>query len=118
MVRRNRNDGHSVIEVAPASAETWPDIARIFESHGPLGCWCQYWRKSSSEYSKSGPGSGETGLREQVETDASPPGLIAYLDGDRPAGSGSGRGIASNDWFAPGRSRRSTTLRFGQSSAS
>jgi GNAT superfamily N-acetyltransferase len=72
------------LEVVPATADRWADIAKLFEGHGQLGCWCQYWRHSASDYRRSGPGSGEVNLREQV-AGGPPPGLIAYLDGE-PAG--------------------------------
>ncbi|HEY7705396.1 MAG TPA: GNAT family N-acetyltransferase [Acidimicrobiia bacterium] len=72
------------LEVVPATSDRWPDIIQLFEGHGPLGCWCQYWRRSSSDYRKGGPGSGEASLESEVEK-GPPPGLIGYLDGE-PAG--------------------------------
>jgi GNAT superfamily N-acetyltransferase len=72
------------LEVFPAEAERWDDIRELFEGHGALGCWCQYWRQSSSNYRRGGPGSGETNLKKQV-IDGPPPGMIAYVDG-APAG--------------------------------
>jgi GNAT superfamily N-acetyltransferase len=77
--------GQPLIEVVPATAERWPDLVILFGGHGELGCWCQYWRRSSSAYGRGGPGSGEANLRRQVEDGQPPPGLIAYLDGE-PAG--------------------------------
>jgi GNAT superfamily N-acetyltransferase len=72
------------LEVHPATGDRWLDIAKLFEGHGQLGCWCQYWRHSASDYRRGGPGSGEASLREQV-AQGPVPGLVAYLDGE-PAG--------------------------------
>jgi GNAT superfamily N-acetyltransferase len=66
--------------VFPATAERWSDIRDLFSGHGELGCWCQYWRKSSSEYRRAKPGSGEENLKQQVHGGPTP-GLVAYLDG-------------------------------------
>ena len=72
------------IQVAPATKDRWPDVRTLFEGHGERGCWCQYWRQSSSAYSNAAPGSGESNLRQQVNSGPAP-GLIAYLD-DEPVG--------------------------------
>lgn len=72
------------VEVVPTSPERWDDITQVFAGHGELGCWCQYWRQSSSDYRNGGPGSGERNLRRQVE-EGPPPGMLAYVDGE-PAG--------------------------------
>jgi GNAT superfamily N-acetyltransferase len=73
------------LEVVPATADRWPDLISLFEGDGPLGCWCQYWRRSSHAFSTGGPGSGETNLDAQVRAGPPAPGVIAYLDGE-PAG--------------------------------
>jgi ATP-binding cassette, subfamily B, bacterial len=70
--------------VIPATAECRLDVQTLFAGHGKLGCWCQYWRLSSSAYSRGGPGSGETNLRRQV-AEGPPPGMLAYR-GDEPVG--------------------------------
>jgi GNAT superfamily N-acetyltransferase len=75
----------TTIRVEPATPDRWPDVAAMFEGDGPRGCWCQYWRQSSADYSAGGPGSGERRLRAQVDAGPPAPGLIAY-DGDQPAG--------------------------------
>jgi len=74
----------SSIVVEPAIAERWPDVNALFAGQGDRGCWCQYWRQSSSDYSKGKPGSGQSNLRRQV-MEGPPPGMIAYVDGT-PAG--------------------------------
>lgn len=71
-------------EIVPATSEGWPDVRTLFSGHGELGCWCQYWRKPSSEYRRGGPDLGEEGLRRQVMEDP-PPGMLAYV-ADEPAG--------------------------------
>lgn len=75
----------SAIVVHPATADRWPDLAILFEGDGPRGCWCQYWRQSSGDYARGGPGSGERNLHDQVDGGPAAPGVIAYLDGE-PAG--------------------------------
>ncbi len=60
-------------------------MVTLFEGDGPLGCWCQYWRQSSGDYGRGGPGSGERNLRDQVDGVPPAPGVIAYVDGE-PAG--------------------------------
>jgi len=75
----------SVIVVRPATPDRWPDVAALFAGDGPKGCWCQYWRQSSGDYSRGAPGSGELRLHEQVDDGPPAPGLIAYL-GDVPVG--------------------------------
>jgi GNAT superfamily N-acetyltransferase len=74
----------SEIRVAAATKDRWPDVRALFEGQGERGCWCQYWRQSSSAYSNAAPGFGESNLQLQVESGPAP-GLIAYLDNE-PAG--------------------------------
>lgn len=74
----------SLVEVVPATVDRWPDVRTLFDGHGELGCWCQYWRQSSSAYRRGGPGSGEVNLRRQV-AEGPPPGMLAYVGGE-PAG--------------------------------
>ena len=71
----------TTIRVEPATPDRWPDLATVFAGDGPRGCWCQYWRQSSADYSAGGPGSGERRLRAQVDGGAPAPGLIAYDEG-------------------------------------
>jgi GNAT superfamily N-acetyltransferase len=73
------------ITVKPATPGRWADVAAVFAGDGPRGCWCQYWRQSSSDYNAGGAGSGERNLRAQVDGGPPAPGLIAYDDGE-PAG--------------------------------
>src|SRR4029453_12570846 len=68
------------ITVIPATADRWPDVNTLFAGHGDRGCWCQYWRQSSSTYSHSEPGSGKANLHLHVK-EGPTPGMIAYVDG-------------------------------------
>jgi GNAT superfamily N-acetyltransferase len=73
--------GSGPISVRPATAERWPDVVAIMGgSGGDRGCWCQYYRWSSSDFARLGAGGGRAALRRQVEV-APSPGLIAYLKG-------------------------------------
>jgi GNAT superfamily N-acetyltransferase len=69
------------IEVVPATSERWADIATLMGGHGDKGCWCQYWRQGSGDYSRGRHGPGSVALRRQLEDDP-PPGLLAYVDGE------------------------------------
>jgi len=69
------------VEVFPATSERWDDVAAVFAGDGPKGCWCHVWRTLSPIPPARGDGSGELNLRTQVETDPTPPGLLAYDDG-------------------------------------
>jgi GNAT superfamily N-acetyltransferase len=69
------------IKVVPASAERWADVQILLGGDGERGCWCQYWRQSSSGYRDLGPGGGRAALRRQLD-DPTAPGVVAYLDGE------------------------------------
>jgi GNAT superfamily N-acetyltransferase len=78
------------ITVVPATPDRWPDVVTIFDGRGAerdggdRGCWCQYWRASSSEYQRLGAGGGRRALRAELDEDVAP-GLLAYAR-DEPAG--------------------------------
>ncbi len=76
----------TAIQVFPATLERWQDICELFKGHRPRGCWCQYWRLTSSAYSlkNNPPGRNEQRLRAQLE-EGPAPGMLAYVD-NRPAG--------------------------------
>jgi GNAT superfamily N-acetyltransferase len=76
------NEVAPAIEVVPATADRWPDVMTIMGgSGGDRGCWCQYYRWSSSDFSALGAGGGRRALERQVR-EGPPPGLLAYIDGD------------------------------------
>ena len=72
--------GPSPITIVPASPDRWPDVAEIVGSPSGWGCWCQYYRWSSGDFSRLGRDGGPAALRSQLADDP-PPGLLAYLDG-------------------------------------
>lgn len=72
----------ATIEVVPATIERWDDVVALMGGQGERGCWCQYWRRSSSDYGRGTHGRGDLALRRQLEADDPPPGMLAYLDGD------------------------------------
>ncbi len=80
-VAKREGPATSGIEVVPASPERWADVRTLMGRDGERGCWCQYWRQSSSDYSRRGPGGGERAMRAQLE-DSAAPGVLAYVDGE------------------------------------
>ena len=73
------------VDVFPATSERWADVATLMGGDAAdRGCWCQYYRWSSSDYAALGAGGGRRALEAQVAA-GPPPGLIAYLAGE-PAG--------------------------------
>ena len=71
----------TAIQVAPATPERWPDVVAIMGGkRAERGCWCQYYRCSSSAFAALGSGAGRLALDRQV-TAGPPPGVLAYLDG-------------------------------------
>lgn len=81
MTRRTTRRAVSAIEVVPATADRWPDVVAVMGgSGGDRGCWCQYYRWSSSDFSALGAGGGRRALESQVAT-GPPPGLLGYIDG-------------------------------------
>jgi GNAT superfamily N-acetyltransferase len=68
------------IEVVPATADRWADVALLLDGGGEVGCWCQPWRGDVAK-GESRPDA----LRRQMAESAPPPGFVAYVDGE-PAG--------------------------------
>jgi GNAT superfamily N-acetyltransferase len=67
-----------VVLIVPATPGRWDDLVAVLGRDGDRGCWCQYWRLSSSDYSKANH---PESLRRQLDRDNAP-GLLAYLDGE------------------------------------
>jgi GNAT superfamily N-acetyltransferase len=64
------------ITVLPAAPERWPDVETMLGRDQERGCWCQYWRLSSSAYAARGPG----GPVMRARLDRQPaPGMVAYI---------------------------------------
>ncbi|HMH57552.1 MAG TPA: GNAT family N-acetyltransferase [Galbitalea sp.] len=77
--------------VRPIDQVPWSDAEAVFGTRGdPAGCWCQFYKVTSSEFSELGGAACATLLRKQVRdaqlgTGAPTPGLVAYQDG-KPVG--------------------------------
>lgn len=74
------------IQVQPATADRWSDLAAVFGRRGedPSWCWCQRFLRSDPRPSEARPDN-RGALHQEVTHAVVPPGLIAYAD-DRPAG--------------------------------
>ena len=69
--------------VAPATAERWSDLERLFGERGACaGCWCQWPRIRGRAFRDGKGGLNKRRLRKLVES-GPPPGLLGYL-GDEP----------------------------------
>lgn len=70
------------IQVVPATGARWDDVATLFGPRGACaGCWCMYWRKTRSEYSR-GSGSGNRASLRSLVKRGPAPGLLAYANGE------------------------------------
>lgn len=94
-----------MVEFHPLTAERWDDLEQLFGPQGAYsGCWCMWWRVTSSEFqAESGDGL-ETRFR-SIVADNRRPGLVGYVDGV-PAG-----WVAVGDRSEFGRLNRSPKLR-------
>jgi len=72
------------LTVRPATPDDWPAVETILGRDGERGCWCQYWRLSSSDYSHRPVGEGAGLMRRQLAGEPAP-GIVAYR-GDEAAG--------------------------------
>jgi GNAT superfamily N-acetyltransferase len=72
------------IEVVPATADRFDDVAAVLGCDEKAPCCCQYWRMSSGEYSRSTLTGRRAALRSQL-AETPPAGMLAYEDGE-PAG--------------------------------
>jgi GNAT superfamily N-acetyltransferase len=72
------------IVVRPATLERWADVALLLDGDGEVGCWCQPWRGLDTKRRSGGRSRPEL-LRDQLRSQAPPPGFLAYLD-EEPVG--------------------------------
>jgi GNAT superfamily N-acetyltransferase len=88
------------VEIAPLTADRWPDLVDLFERHGPRGgwprtsaCYCMFWRLPRADYEAAfrarslenrGGGPNKQAMKRIVARNGVP-GLLAYRDG-RPVG--------------------------------
>ena len=72
---------HGTLDIRPLTADTWPDLAALFEQGGdPKWCWCQFYRVRGLDWSNSSA----DGNRDRLATltrDGPPTGLVGYRDG-------------------------------------
>jgi molybdopterin converting factor subunit 1 len=70
------------LAVAPATAERWPDLERLFGPRGACaGCWCQWARLEAAEF-RAGSGAPNKRRLQRLVKQGPPPGLIGYLGGE------------------------------------
>ena len=74
----------AAIVVRPATLERWADVALLLDGDGEVGCWCQPWRGLDTKRRSGGRSRPEL-LRDQLRSQAPPPGFLAYLD-EEPVG--------------------------------
>jgi GNAT superfamily N-acetyltransferase len=73
------------IEIYPLTPDRWDDLAALFGRSGAMmGCWCMYWRMTSSDFSHTSSQQHREGFETLVRSGATA-GLLAYVDG-QPAG--------------------------------
>lgn len=69
------------ISVVPLTPDRWGDLADLFGRRGADGgCWCMFWRLSSSDYARAASEGNRDLLRALAGSDPAP-GLLAYADG-------------------------------------
>jgi ribosomal protein S18 acetylase RimI-like enzyme len=72
--------------IRPVNQIPWSDTQTVFGTRGdPAGCWCQYFKVSNAHWRGGDRAEFAEALCTQVQSDPTPPGLIAYL-GDEPVG--------------------------------
>jgi GNAT superfamily N-acetyltransferase len=103
-----RDHTRAHVDVRPAAADTWDELADFFGPSGAYGnCWCAWFRRTGSEFDSGcrDRGAGNRDFLQDLTLRGATPGLIAY-DDDRPVGWVS---VAPRVEF--GRVLRSPTLR-------
>ena len=78
-----RSDPARTPTIRPLTADSWPDLLRLFGPRGACGgCWCMHWRLKRSEYERR-TGEGNRRAFRRIVASGEVPGLLAY-DGDEP----------------------------------
>ena len=73
------------LRVVPLTPERWPDLEALFgEGGASYGCWCMYFRRTSTEMVHARAADNRTDLQALAGSDPAP-GLLAY-DGPDPVG--------------------------------
>lgn len=71
------------IVIAPANADRFDDAERALSGGGDgHSCQCQWWTITNAEFQRASQDEKTALLREELNGDAPPPGLIAYVDGE------------------------------------
>ena len=71
--------------IHPLTPSRWADFEKLFGRNGACaGCWCMWWRLPRQQWVAQ-KGEGNRQAMKNVVRIGTPPGLIAYLDGE-PAG--------------------------------
>lgn len=69
------------VQVVDAAEERWPDLERLFGSHGASqGCWCQYWLLGRAGYRRRDRSENKRNLLEQFRDGRA--GLLAYRESE------------------------------------
>ena len=70
------------LTLQPLTPDRWPDLERLFGPRGACaGCWCTWWRLSSSDFDR-GKGDGNRAALKALVDAGDPPGLLAYAASD------------------------------------
>lgn len=73
----------STVTIIPVTDAPWHDVQTVFGTRGdPSTCWCQYFKMDNAEWKSATRETCEPALQRQVSELNSPPGLVAYLDGE------------------------------------
>ncbi|UWX98224.1 GNAT family N-acetyltransferase [Arthrobacter zhaoxinii] len=72
-----------MIEVHPATADRFDDVAAVLAPRNPgaQACWCLSYRLPTSEF-RTLPGSEQQGRLRRYAEEGTPPGVVAYVDGE------------------------------------
>lgn len=72
----------SAFTFAPATAERWPDVERLFGARGACGgCWCMAWRLARGAF-EAGKGDANKRALAKLVASANAPGVLAYSGGE------------------------------------
>jgi len=65
----------------PLTADRWPDFEQLFGPRGAVGgCWCMWWRQSSSDHDRNKGEANRLAFKTLVEL-GEVPGILAYRNG-------------------------------------
>jgi GNAT superfamily N-acetyltransferase len=77
------NDGQEEMQIHPLTRERWPDLEALFGERGAVGgCWCMWWRLTSSEFERRQGEENRQAFQALVDA-GEVPGLLAYV-ADKP----------------------------------